>query len=269
LLSQKRFTDDYATIALEAPELQETFIHETFIHVGKNPSQKNIRSSLARVMQMDKVLYHANARSDDGKSMYIVSKHVASQNHDQKTRNKTAPGEKPLASEYLVMVQVMVQRTTVESHGHTLGIISHMMRSYCAACCAGCGMCYHRASLLWMQHLHWGEGRPTPKPATSAFCSWIPGGRSERNCSTLEPATKLTIENLPASNAEAQAKLDRGRKYNLKEGLSASYDIYGGDKKKLDRLNSPAFASHARLENLFTCLRKSQASAADNSDNDA
>ncbi|KAL7525604.1 hypothetical protein ACHAWF_004185 [Thalassiosira exigua] len=127
LLSQKRFTDDYATIALEAPELQETFIHQTFIHVGENPSQKNIRSSLARVMQMNNVLYHANARSDDRKPMYIVSKQVASQNHDQKTRNKTAPGEKPLTSEYLVMMQVMVQATTVESHGHTLGIISHMM----------------------------------------------------------------------------------------------------------------------------------------------
>ncbi|KAL7516467.1 hypothetical protein ACHAWF_000056 [Thalassiosira exigua] len=102
-----------------------------------------------------------------------------------------------------------------------------------------------------MQHLHWGQGRPTPKPATASFFSWIPGSRSERNCSTFEPASKVTIENIPTSNAEAQAKLDHGRRYNFKEGLSVSYDIFGGDKKKLDCLNSPAFASHAHIEHLL------------------
>ncbi|KAL7533234.1 hypothetical protein ACHAWF_004406 [Thalassiosira exigua] len=52
--------------------------------------------------------------------MVIISKQVASQTCDEKTRNKTAPGEKPLSHEYLVMMQVSVHATTVESHGHTL-----------------------------------------------------------------------------------------------------------------------------------------------------
>ncbi len=118
---------------------------------------------------MDNILYHAIAWADNKKSVYIISKQQSSQVRDEKTRHKTAPGEKLKLTEYLVMVQLLVQPTTVESHGHTLGCFTHVMRSYCAACKAGCGMCYHRASLLWMQYLHWGEGRPTPKPATSEF----------------------------------------------------------------------------------------------------
>ena len=61
----------------------------------------------------------------------------------------------------------MVESTTMESHGHTLGVVTCVMRLYCAACKAGGGMCYHRWSLLWKQHNHWGEGRPTPRPTTA------------------------------------------------------------------------------------------------------
>ena len=228
------------------------------MHVGESVSQKNIVSGLTRVLEMDKVLYHANAWSDDRKSMFILSKQRTSNTRDEKTRNKTDAGEKPLLAEYLVMVQVMVRPTTQESHGHTLGHITNIMRSYCAACKAGCGMCYHRAGLLWMQHLHWGEGRPTPKPATSSFCSWVPGSRGPRNCSTLLPAGNLMIENLPTSNAEAKQKLERGRKYNLKEGLDARYDIFGGDEKKMERLNNPEYTSISRIQHLFSCLRAAQ-----------
>ena len=156
------------------------------------------------------------------------------------------------------MVQLMVVPTTDGSHGHTLGNCTRVMRSYCAACKAGCGMCYHRAGLLWMQHLHWGEGRPTPKPATSGFCSWIPGSRGKRNCSTLQSTCKLMVEQLPGSNEEERQKLDQNRQYNLKEGIDSCYEIFGGDATKWEKLNNPHYISHLRIENIFSLLRTAQ-----------
>ena len=69
---------------------------------------------------------------------------------DKKTRNKTAPGEKPKPDEYFVALQLGVEPTTVSSHGHALGTIVRIMRHYCAKCTAGIGMCYHKAEVLWM-----------------------------------------------------------------------------------------------------------------------
>ena len=109
-------------------------------------------------MEMEKVLYHANAWAEDGASIHILSKQRASQVRDERTRHSTPFGEKPKLAEYLVMLQVLVRSTTVKSHGHTLGVVGHVMRSYCASCKAGLGMCCHRAAALWMQRLHWGEG---------------------------------------------------------------------------------------------------------------
>ncbi|KAL7554211.1 hypothetical protein ACHAWF_017633 [Thalassiosira exigua] len=267
LMADGKFVEDYATIALEAPELQESFIHGAFVHVGENVSQKNVWSGLHRVQEMNELIYHAIAWGEDNASVYILSKQNASQTRDEKTRSKTAPGEKPKLAQYLVAVQLLVRPTTVDSHGHTLGVVDRVMRSYCAACKAGCGMCYHRAALLWMQHLHWGEGRPTPKPATSSFCPWVRGSRSKRNCSTVEPASRMNIERLPRSNKEAEAKLARDRKYNLKEGIDARYDVFGGDSEKWGKLNNPEFASARQLAPLFEALEKSQ--TADDSDSDA
>ena len=106
-----------------------------------------------------------------------------------------------------------------------------------------------------MQYLHWGEGRTTPKPATSAFYSWVPGSRSKRKCSTVLPAGNLQIERMPRSDQEAQAKLDRGRNYNMKEGVDARYDVFGGDNKKWEMLNDPRYTSASRLGLLFGRLR--------------
>jgi hypothetical protein len=156
------------------------------------------------------------------------------------------------------MAQIFVQSTTMESHGHTLGMCKFIMRSYCAACKAGCGLCYHRAGLCWMQYLHWGEGRPTPKPCTAGFCSWVPGSRSARICSSLVPASSTHIEKLPGSEAEAKAKLERNVQKNMHQGISARYDIYGGDEKKRALLKSDGFRSNVRMSPVFLALRKAQ-----------
>ena len=74
LHNDDKFTDDFDTISLSAPELTEDFIRQSFAHVGDGISQKNIKSGLNKVLELDKVLYHAMARSEDNKYMYILSK---------------------------------------------------------------------------------------------------------------------------------------------------------------------------------------------------
>ena len=155
------------------------------------------------------------------------------------------------------MMQFMIEPATMESHGHTLGVVSSVMRSYCAACKAGGSMCYHRSSLLWMQYNHWGKRRHTPKPATSAFCSWIPGsgGHSKRTFSTIVPAGKLIIEKLPCSETETNSKLERGRNLNLKEGADALYGVFGGDRNKNKLIEDPEYTNAECISILFGHLR--------------
>ena len=124
------------------------------MHVGESVVAKSIPLLLAKVLETEKVIYHAILWAVDRKFIYILLKQRALQVQDKKTRNKTAVGEKPKLAEYLVMVQILVFPTTMGLHGHTLGITGHVMRSYCAACNAGLGMCYHCGALLWMQDLH-------------------------------------------------------------------------------------------------------------------
>ena len=54
------------------------------------------------------------------------------------------------------------------------------------------------------------------------------------------PATRMNIERLPKSNAEAEAKLKCGRKGILKDGLDARYDVFGNEKK-WTLLNDPTY----------------------------
>ena len=251
------FTDDWNTIVMNAPEVTETFIQNAFIHVGMSRTQKSIRDGLSRVMEMDRILFHAIATGEDG-SLYVLSKQRASMEKEEKTRKLTDVGERPMAKEYLVMAHILVKPTTDPSHGHSLGVCTHLMRSYCVECKAGGGMCYHRAALLWMQMLHWGEGRPTEKPPTAAFCSWVPGSRSQRSCKTTLPASESVRERLPRTNEEARERMNRGTKRSMWEGVSAKYDVFGGDKKKHALVNSAEYVAPARMTRFFECLRKAQ-----------
>ena len=69
------------------------------------------------------------------------------------------------------------------------------------------------------------------------------------------------IERLPRSNVDAQEKLNRAWKYNLKEGLNARYDVFGGDRKQIELLNDPAYTSASRIAHLFSQLRLAQGNA--------
>jgi len=248
--------DDFTTISLIAPELKETFIWECFAHVGDSTNQKTIRAGLTKVLEMQEKIYHAISMAEDGKSMYIISKQQASQTHDEKTRKKTPAGEKPLRAEYLVMMHLAILPTTHGSHGHTLGLCLRVMRSYCGLCKAGCGMCIHRAGCLWMQHAHWGEGRPTPKPPTTEFCSWIPGSKCKREFTTLLPASRASIMQLPGSNEEAKRRLENGHNMSRHVGETARYDWHGGDEMKLAELNDPEYISKERVMPLLLHLQE-------------
>ena len=127
------FFGNYSTITLKAPELSEKNNPQSIFHVRESVKQKNISSVLRSVLEKDAVLYHANARLKEYKSLYIVLKQVASTIHYTKTCHKTAAGEKSKLAEYLAMVQVSAESTMIESHGHTLSAVGHVMSSYCAS----------------------------------------------------------------------------------------------------------------------------------------
>mmetsp|Transcript_22954 Transcript_22954/g.37296 ORF Transcript_22954/g.37296 Transcript_22954/m.37296 type:complete len:129 (+) Transcript_22954:515-901(+) len=115
-----------------------------------------------------------------------------------------------------------------------------------------------------MQHLHWGEGRPTPKPATVGFCLWVPGMRAERACSTVQPASMAHIKRLLTSNEEAEKKLKHGVKMNMHQGIPAKYDIFGTDSAKWDVLNGSDFVSKEQWDPLLCSLRAASLTLAKN-----
>eukprot|EP00978_Attheya_sp_CCMP212_P049204 scaffold631903_cov130-Attheya_sp.AAC.1 len=60
------------------------------------------------------------------------------------------------------MLQLIVEPTSLDPDGHSLGRIVRVAQGYCTECCAGMGLCYHKAFTLFMQYHHWGEkvGQP-------------------------------------------------------------------------------------------------------------
>jgi hypothetical protein len=195
-------------------------------------------------------MYHAMADVVDEESgtryLYLLSKAQASYSKDAKTRNKTKPGEKPLPKEYLTLVRCIVDRTTENSHGHSLGIVVAMDIAYCAFCKAGgTGQCIHVSQTLHVQRLHWGPGRKVLKPSTIDLCSWKRRGAGH-NSSVMAEASKLMCQNLPKSDAEGAYRMERAQKRNATEGLSAKYDQWDGDETKRSKLKSKIMFSIAR-----------------------
>ena len=68
----------------------------------------------------------------------------------------------------------------------------------------------------------------------------------------------MNIEILPRSNEDVQAKINRGQNYNLKEGLDARYDVFGGDETKHAKLNEAEFTDASRFVDLCRYIRASQ-----------
>ena len=67
---------------------------------------------------------------------------------DEKTRHNTPAGEIPKLAKYIMMVQVSLVPTTIESHRHTLSAVSYVMWLYYMSSKTDCYMCYQRGVAL-------------------------------------------------------------------------------------------------------------------------
>jgi len=113
------------------------------------------------VLEQSDIPYHGVAWSNDRTKFYALSKQRASMVKDESTRSKTDAGERPELKLYLVLMVWGITATTLEEDGHTLGRISNIIVSYCAACTAGLGgTCIHCSMCSYTQYHCWGEGRP-------------------------------------------------------------------------------------------------------------
>lgn len=116
-------------------------------------------------------------------------------------------------------------------------------------------MCHHKSACLWTQLLHWGEGRPTPKPPTSDYCPWVPGSNCKRECSTLLSAAMNTVQKLPKTSSEAKKRQESGKERTCHHEETARYDWHNNDPDILAALNSPDYMSSDRMKQLFTLIR--------------
>ena len=258
LLREDKFEDDFDAIAIGSPHMKDDFVTKAYSHIGAKDDQRAIALSRKQVMEMDERVYHAYCKADDEHSIFILSKQKATMKTDESKRNSS--GDKPDLNDYLIMVQIAIHPTSYELHGHDLGECSHLMRSYCAKCKAGCGMCRHRAALLWMQHLHWSENRPTAieKPPTSDFCSWFPGSKCDkRSASVQEPSAKCFRIQLPSTDEEARIKLADGRNRNCQKGVPARFQVHKS-KAKMAKFKSSAYSNQNRFQRLYKALRDAQ-----------
>ena len=225
------FKDDFDWIATNSPELSESLIQKTFVHIGNSDAQKNLQSSLKRVQEMNTRLYHGMARHPDKKHVMTISMQRASQSHEKKKKKKDSDvGEKGDFKQYMVVTKYRVEATTVESHGHTLGEFVRVVESFCVGCTAGRGGCYHQACSMYTQLHHWGEERQTAKPSTIDKCPWVKGSKAKRRCDAIAgPLTDLMIENLSGTSQRAACRAQRSRQKNIHLGLAAVMDPFGSN----------------------------------------
>jgi hypothetical protein len=168
----------------------------------------------------------------------------------------------------MTIVKFLAEDTTVEAHGHTLGLLSSVVASFCVLCKAGSGgMCLHCSQSLYIQLYHWAEGRPVEKPGTSDFCRWVQGGSTANAPSAIKPSSFLQCQKLPRSTSEAiYRKAATNTKRNATEGNSARYDVFGGDAKKREALGLPSKmfdGDRPAIKNLWAVLRKANTNQTD------
>jgi hypothetical protein len=264
LLLEGKFISDHEQIALQAPELRAQTIQSFFVHVGYSTSQKTLGISFARSLDFDQVMYHAIAEATLGSTryLYMLTKVEASFATDPSTKQKTPAGERPLRQEYLTILKMQVINTSVHDHGHTLGLVGSLLDAFCSVCTAGgSGLCLHTAEACWVQFHHWIEGRPTERPSTIDICEFTNKGKANTS-SLMRPVTEMKCIKKPKSIEEANYRKERNAKRNATEGLSAQFDVFGGDKEKRAKVAHGSMMFDTKrpaIQKLWACLRRDNA----------
>jgi 5'-3' exonuclease len=242
LFIKSKFIADFEKITELSPEIQPNFIYKHMGHIGESLSQKNIGTALQRVLNDRELRYHAVAFCEDKTKFYVISKQRASMSKDAKTRKEVEPGERPKHDEYLIVMVFGVDRTTQEVDGHTLGRLSHIILSYCAACTAGLGgTCIHCSQTMWTQYHHWGEQRHTPRPVTMAECNWLKP--TAKPIAATRPTFEMAIQKKSRTIAEAEKRATNNEIYrNINHGIDAQYDVYSSAAKRLKAFDPSRFS---------------------------
>ena len=179
------------------------------------------------------MIYHANVTDYQKKTLTVVSKQGASLSKDETTRNQTEGGEKPLPIEYLCMVELKWEKTDDSTHGHSLGVVTGVGRSWCM-CTAGRGLCVHKGMSLWAQIHHWGPDRPTDMPATSSLCGWCRGSK-KRSHNATKPVSEITFVVTEKDKVNKKHRACR----ESEEGGATYNPIPEGDQALFDKLVGP------------------------------
>lgn len=257
LFLKRKFVLGIDAVAEISPEITPELIYRSFGHIGESVSQKNVGSALQRVLEQTELTYHAVAFSNDKKKFYILSKQSASMNKDQSTRAKVGAGERPELSQYLVLMVMAIEPTTLADDGHTLGRMVSIITSYCAACVAGLGSCIHCSMCCWQQYHCWGEDRGgVQEPVTMKLCRWSRSSGKQK-LSATNPIHTQQLSLLPRTLSEAKKKIEANAWRNVNEGLGAVYSVYSSNDKKR-RAQDPARFSLERpaVKRFLKAIRK-------------
>jgi len=153
--------EEQVDIISSAPEIHATIIDSFYTDIVGVYSQKDVHESFLKSRLQNGVIYHAMAVLDN--TVLLVTK--------QTTDLCKGEGH---SDEYLCIVELSCETTTVESDGHARGRVDNVLRSWCA-CSAGHSRSMHKGMALWSQLHHcWETGRTTDKSCTAQLCICAP-----------------------------------------------------------------------------------------------
>lgn len=232
LMQRGLFDSNYDNIARIAPELKEGLIYKTFGHIGSSRNEKNTGDALARCLYTKEATFHAIAFVPDTDRCIILSKAIASMKTDEKTRNQTDDGEMCKRAEYPVILELRYEATSHLDCTHNLGVFVEVLRSYCAQCVAGAGLCRHKAERLWFQYHHWTDERHgIDMPSTIKACAWASGGKALTSDVRAKIYQQQTVKFERTIDAQEE-KMKRGAKRDCTEGQSSDYSYYWTAEKR-------------------------------------
>ena len=135
-------------------------------------------------------------------------------------------------AEYPVILELRYEATSHLDCTHNLGVFVEVLRSYCAQCVAGAGLCRHKAERLWFQYHHWTDERHgIDMPSTIKACAWASGGKALTSDVRAKIYQQQTVKFERTIDAQEE-KMKRGAKRDCTEGQSSDYSYYWTAEKR-------------------------------------